>query len=461
MIRIASARVFGRLARFTRIRGTTRDAIQSYDAAIALTAPGNWLRKDLQQRIVGIYAADSNWEGLITYYQAKVETTPNDPELIGLLASAYVENQQPDEGIVEYRKGLALAPTNTGLRLNLIAALRNAEKFGDAAAEYEALSEQQPDDFGIYRELGKLYLQLDDEAKARATYRKMANHDPEDAGTHLILAEIYAGNEWIDDAITEYEKTISLSPDNLDYIEFFGEFYLRQGDREKTLETWNRMVAGEKSIAANHHRLAQLLDAKDFHTEAIAASKKAVELDPESFQYREELADRLLENKNYEEALAEYTAAVNLAPNEFFANQMEDRRIELYRRQGTLADKIDELHAKLAESEDSSTAAFDQQRQLAKMYFKLGNTSYAVEILTKARTLQPDNIPVNRWLAEVYSQQSRRDEANAIYYHLVEIDGANAREYYANIAQAHLNVMDFDAATEAAKQIVLHSPRNP
>ena len=442
-------------------KGDYQDAIQSYDAAIALTAPGNWLRKDLQQRIVGIYAADSNWEGLITYYQAKIETTRNDPELIGLLALAYVENQQLDEGIVEYRKGLALAPTNTGLRLNLIAALRNAEKFGDAAAEYEALSEQQPDDFGIYRELGKLYLQLDDEAKARATYRKMVSHDPEDAGTHLILAEIYAGHEWIDDAITEYEKTISLSPDNLDYIEFFGEFYLRQGDREKTLETWNRMVAGEKSIAANHHRLAQLLDAKDFHTEAIAASKKAVELDPESFQYREELADRLLENKNYEEALAEYTAAVNLAPNEFFANQMEDRRIELYRRQGTLADKIDELHAKLAESEDSSTAAFDQQRQLAKMYFKLGNTSYAVEILTKARTLQPDNIPINRWLAEVYSQQSRRDEANAIYYHLVEIDGANAREYYANIAQAHLNVLDFDAATEAAKQIVLHSPRNP
>lgn len=442
-------------------KGDYQNAIQSYDAAIALTAPGNWLRKDIRHRIVGIYAADSNWEDLITYYQAKIETAPNDTELIGLLASAFIENQQLDEGIVEYRKGLALAPTDTGLRLNLIAALRNAEKFGDAAAEYEALSEQQPDDFGIYRELGELYLQLDDEEKARGCYRRMANHDPEDAGTRLILAEIYAGNEWIDDAITEYEKTISLAPENLDYIEYFGEFYLRQGNREKTLETWNRMVAGEKSIAANHHRLAQLLDAKDFHTEAIAAGKKAVELDPESFQYREELADRLLESKDYEEALAEYTAAANLAPNEFFAEQMEDRRIELYRRQGTLAEKIDELHAKLAESEDSSTAAFDQQRQLAKMYFKLGNTSYAVEILTKVRTLQPDNIPVNRWLAEVYSQQSRRDEANAIYYHLVEIDGANAREYYANIAQTHLNVMDFDAATEAAKQIVLHSPRNP
>ena len=442
-------------------KGAYQDAIQSYDAAIALTAPGNWLRKDLQHRIVGIYAADSNWEGLITYYQAKIETAPNDPELIGLLASAYIENQQLDEGIVEYRKGLALAPTDTGLRLNLIAALRNAEKFGDAAAEYEALSEQQPDDFGIYRELGELYLQLDDEEKARATYQKMASHDPEDAGTRLILAEIYAGHEWIDDAVTEYEKAISLAPDNLDYIEYFGEFYLRQGDRAKSLETWNRIVAGDKSIAANYHRLAQLLDAKDFHAEAIAASRKAVELSPESFQYREELANRLMESKDYEEALTEYTAAAKLAPNEFFADQMEDRRIELYRRQGTLAEKIDELQIKIAESDVSSAVAFDQQRQLAKMYLKLGNATYAIEILTSARTLQPDNIPVNRWLAGVYAQQSRRDEANAIYYHLIEIDSANAREYYANISQSHLNVMDFDAATAAAKQMVLHSPRNP
>ena len=108
---------------------------------MALTAPGNWLRKDLQQRIIGIYAADANWKDLITYYQGKLKATPNDPELIGLQASAYIENQQLEEGIAAYRKGLELAPTDTELRLKLIAALRSAEKLENAAAEYEVLSE--------------------------------------------------------------------------------------------------------------------------------------------------------------------------------------------------------------------------------------------------------------------------------------------------------------------------------
>ena len=105
--------------------------------------------------------------GLIEYYQKKLETTPNEPELLGLLAAAYIENQQQEEGITTYQKAVELAPTDANLRLNLIAAFRNAERFEDAAAAYESLSEQDPDDFGIYRELGELYLHLEDEGRAR------------------------------------------------------------------------------------------------------------------------------------------------------------------------------------------------------------------------------------------------------------------------------------------------------
>ena len=453
-------------------KGNYKTAIQSYETALALTAPGNWLRKDLQHRIIGIYAADGNWEGLITHYQRKLEATPNEPELLGLLAAAYIENQQPDEGIATYQKALELAPTDTGLRLNLIAALRDVEKFKDAAAAYESISEQQPDDFGIYRELGELYLQLEDENKAKSTYQRMLERNPDEASTHLTLAEIYAGNAWTDDAIAAYQKAISLAPDNLDYIEYFGEFYFRQGNREKAVETWNRMVAGYEAIAGtpavdtviskNYDRLAKLFDAKNFSAEAIAASRKAVELAPDEYRYREALAKRLMENKDYEEALEEYAEAAILAPNAFFAEQMENQRIEIYRRQGTLVAKIELLEAELEkESKTIPDDPFGLHKQLAKMYLKLGNITYAIEVLLKAKTLQPDDVTVNRWLAEVYTRQGLRDDANAIYTHLIEVDSANAREYYTNIARSHLKVMDFDAATDAAKQAIAHSPRNP
>ena len=443
------------------VKGDYQDAVKSFDAALALTSPGNWLRKDLQHRVIGIFAADSNWEGLIEYYQGKLEVTPNEPELLGLLAAAYIENQQLEEGISTYRKGLELAPTDANLRLNLIASLRNAEKFEDAAAEYEVLSKQDPDDFGIYRELGELYLQLENQDKAKTVYQKMIDRNPKNAGTHLILAEIYAGHEWVDDAVVQYEKAISLSPNNLDYIEYFGDFYLRQGNREKALETWNRMVADDNAIAANYDRLAQLFKAKNFKTEAIAAIRKTVELMPDEYRYHEALAKHLLENGDYDAALTEYTAAMKLAPNEFFAEKMNDKRIELYRRQGTLLDKIENIEAELEKPGLADTDIFAHHKQLTKMYLKLGNITYALEVLLKAKQFKPNDIGVNRWLATVYNRQGRRDEANAIYMSLIEIDSANAREYHANIAKSYLNVLDFEAATASAKQVIANSPRNP
>ena len=442
-------------------KGDFEKAIQLYDDALTLTAPGNWLRKDLQHRIIGIFAADSNWEGLIEYYQGKLEATPNEPELIGLLAAAYIENQQLEEGMKTYRKGLELAPTDAALRLNLIASLRNAEKYADAAAEYEVLSEQDPDDFGIYRELGELYLQIGNQDKAKSIYQKMIDRDPKNPSTHLILAEIYAGHEWVEDAIAQYEKAISLAPKNLDFIEYFGDFYFRQGDREKALETWNRMVAGELNTAQNYNQLAELLNAKKFKTEAVEATRKAVELMPDEYRYREALAKQLMENSEYEDALKEFTKAMELAPNAFFAEKMDDKRIELYRRQGTLLEKIEELETELEKTGLADADVFTHHKQLAKMYLRLGNVTYALEVLLKAKEQKPDDIGVNRWLAEVYHRQGRRDDSNAIYMYLIELDSANAREYHANIAKSYLNVMDFEAATTAAKQVIAHSPRNP
>ena len=442
-------------------KGDYAAAIESYDTALALTAPGNWLRKDLQHRVIGIFAADGNWEGLIAYYQKKLETNPNEPERLGLLAAAYIENQQLDEGIATYQKAVELAPTDANLRLQLITAFRNAERFEDAAAAYESLSEQNPDDFGIYRELGELYLYLEDEDKARATYQRMIDRDSENAGTHLILAEIYASNEWMADAAAAYQKAISLAPSNLDYIEYFGEFYFRQGNREKAIETWNEMVAADKEVAENYERLAKLLDTKNYRAEAIAASRKATELMPDVYRYREALAKLLMKNEDYDAALIEYTEAARLAPNAFFAEEMDNRRIEVYRRQGVLIEKIETVEAELEASGRSDADIFAKQKRLAKMYLKLGNITYALEVLLKAKAHQPDDIIVNRWLAEVYIKQNRRDDANAVYMHLIEIDSVNAREYYTNIASAHLKAMDFVAATEASKQIIAHSPRNP
>ena len=437
-------------------------ALKHYDAALDLTTRGNWLRKDLQHRIIAIYSeTDATGKDLIAYWTDKLQTHPNDPETLGLLAAAYIENRQLTEGIDTYKQGLTVAPTDVQLRRNLISALRHAEKFEDAAAQYEILLEQHADDIEIYRELGELYLQQKHTEKTKHLYQRLIDRYPKQAHIYMTVAEIYTEHGWLTDAVTVYQKALSLDPDNLDYITAYGEFYYKQGERQKALETWHQMVTDTKGIAENYDRLAQLLETKKFLNEAIDASRKAVELMPDTYRFSEALATRLMHNEQYDAALLAYTEAMLLAPNAFFAEQLDDKRIELYKRQGTLAQKIEDIAINLQKTEMTDDERFAQQQRLAKMYLKFGSTNDALEILLEARKLRPDAIHVNRSIANMYVQQGRHDEAIPIYRHLTTIDSANAREYYTNIAKIYLETMDFAAAKAAAKQVIAQSPRHP
>ena len=196
-----------------------------------------------------------------------------------------------------------------------------------------------------------------------------------------------------------------------------------------------------------------LLDRKDIHTDSINASRKAVALAPAEYRYREALARRLMQNEEYDAALSEYAEALKLAPTEFFAEQVNDQQIENYRRQGVLTEKIEKTKA--------TPKNFNQQKQLAKMYLKLGNITGTLEALIQARRLQPDDVPVNRRLASFYAKQKLWDDALAAYGHLIKIDSANAREYYMYIAHIQEQKRNFNAAIQAAKQVISFNPRKP
>ena len=137
----------------------------------------------MQRRIIGVFASDGNWQGLVAYYQGKLQTVPNDSELIGLLASAYIENQQRDEGIAAYRKGLELTPADTALRLEYVS--RSSETPKNLTRQRQSTNSSvkvQPDNLDIYRELGGIvYPTSGNENRAKTTYQRMIDRDPGNA----------------------------------------------------------------------------------------------------------------------------------------------------------------------------------------------------------------------------------------------------------------------------------------
>ena len=127
------------IGKIYELKGDQDQAIAAYEEAISKMAPDNWLRRELQGRIIGIYRSRNNLKGLIEYYQGKLKGDPKNVEMLRLLADVYMENDQVEEAIGAFRRALELSPSDAYLRLSLINALKTAERYQEAAEEYEKL----------------------------------------------------------------------------------------------------------------------------------------------------------------------------------------------------------------------------------------------------------------------------------------------------------------------------------
>ncbi|MEP6663552.1 MAG: tetratricopeptide repeat protein, partial [Verrucomicrobiota bacterium] len=98
-----------------------KDAIATYEEALELVAPGNWLFEDLKLRLVGVYEDIGDLNGLVKYINAKLEQNPGDVEFRDLLAETYTRMAKFDDADKQYRLMLERNPRSGAVYEKLIA----------------------------------------------------------------------------------------------------------------------------------------------------------------------------------------------------------------------------------------------------------------------------------------------------------------------------------------------------
>jgi len=452
------------IGKIYELMGEYEEAMGAYEQILEKTAPGNWLRKEVRARTIAIYMRQNNLSGLVKYYQERLKTNPIDPELLGLLAEAYVENGQLQEAIETYQKALKHSPGDIELRLSLIRILQEEKRYQETVREYEILIEGQPNQVEIYRDFGALYLEMEQPEEAKTIWERFAQRRPNDATTQVIAADIYKLYDFPDEAIAHYEKAVELAPGQVDYLDALGELHFKQGNLESAISTWNKIVEDKdepKAAAANYSRLAEvLLRQKNKRgeprllDEALAAMKKSVELAPKDFQMRQEYAQTLLEAEKYDAAFKQFEEGAKIASSDLLRTNMEDGMLEVYKRQGVLAEKIRELESK----KDND---YKRYMKIARMYAKYDDMNKAKDNLARALELAPEEVHLLQWQAELYKIMGRLAESIEVNNRLVKLDKENAREYYIAIAQLNNQLNRKEEARAAMNQAIAKSPRDP
>jgi tetratricopeptide (TPR) repeat protein/TolB-like protein/predicted Ser/Thr protein kinase len=207
------------------------------------------------------------------------------PEVHFSLGAAYIRTGKTAEGIVEMKRGLALAPNS------------------DAG----------------YRRLGGAYLDSGQQEQAVAAYKKAIEINPYYWGNHMDLGDAYLsmGNNEL--ALEESKRVTELQPDNVQGWDNVGVAYAQMGKYEESIPAFRKSIELAPTWSA-YSNLSSIYFSLKRYLEAIQTAQKAVELAPNQQMAVGNLADAYRWSGQKDQANATYDKAIALAFKELEVN---------------------------------------------------------------------------------------------------------------------------------------------
>jgi Flp pilus assembly protein TadD len=218
----------------------------------------------------------------------------NDPELAGVLASAYLATGDANRGLTLMRNTLAMYPSDVGAllqyaslllntqqdaefgyvmqrlagmplsaqqrtdfgKLNLTIVVRRADavrQTGDLASAYEVIAPwltAQPDNPDLQAALGRLYTASGDERNALACYRMALAQHPDDAGLWLAAMSAAASAKDFRYAEQAANSALRLTPNDPPTLAAVGRMYRAQGKNTLAVEYLRRSLLAQNAPAS-------------------------------------------------------------------------------------------------------------------------------------------------------------------------------------------------------------------
>jgi len=270
------------------------------------------------------------------------------------------------------------------------ASLHQAGRLGEAAALYERILAQDPENFAATHLLGVVALQESRFDQAEALIKAALVINPDDGAALTNLGTVYLRCGQLEAALARFERASRLEPVSPSTLENLGSV-LRQLQRShEAVAPLRRAHAMDPGSAAIGNLLgACLLDSNDAGA-AAAVFAHVTRHDPESADGWANLSTALSACGDLEGASASALKAVALQPRSSSA-LASLAAVQLR------ADRVEEALATYAEAVDAPDPSAGTHCAYALALFRQEYVDDALEQLSLALTADPDNL-LARWL---------------------------------------------------------------
>ena len=445
--------------------GESSQALRDFESMLAKLRPDSWLHREVRRKIEEVFLRNDNRAGLVSYYESWTkEGARGHRGGLVRIGRTLAAMGRAAEAPGLYEKAIKLAPTRRDLRLALISQLNQDQKYAEAAAQYEALDQADPNNPDTLRDWGGLFLRdttkppPERKTAAAAVWRKLLVAKPNDPVATAQVADLLRQADMVDDALALYKKAVELAPNNPQYREYLGEYLHNLKRADEARATWAQIAAGANKNAKNLTRLAEVLAGFGYVKDAIAPLAEAVALDKDDFGLRLKLADYAHRLERYDDAEVQLAAASKLAEKDEEKTALLEVRVKNDLAAGRLAARIEGLRKEL----DGDKAATAERWGVLARYLEADTKlPEAVRAADRAIGLDPRSIPAWTLAARVRESAGNLGDSADALRRLAEIDRRNRTEHLTGIAKIEARLGRIDAALKAGRDLLAAAPGNP
>jgi tetratricopeptide (TPR) repeat protein len=335
------------------------------------------------------------------------------------------------QSMESYRKALEIEPKSPVIMERLAEIEAKSQHIRDAVIEAQEALKIDPDNLAAHRLLARIYVrtlgdmnagevQKESLSKATEQFQAILRIQPNDSYSALWLARLYRFQNQHDEAEKVLRGILKHDPDDEAALEQLSQLLIDEGRSQEAIDLLKQEAEGSSSPEIYDLLGNAYSQSKDF-ANAEVAFRKAVEDDPDDTGHLKGLAQALLSQDKYAEALEQYKRLSELEP-------------------GTAENYI----------------------RLAQLYRRLGQFDQAESSLLRAKQLAPGNLEVLYNEALLYEDQGRFDDATKVLSDAIAgIKGKPADEenpnalaiLYEQLGRAYREKQDFPAAIRTFEEM--------
>ena len=298
-------------------QGKIDESIHAYLSALERSPSDLVALNQLGQTLL----ASGRYGEALEVFRHAIEVDPKNALAYDQAAHCSHANRQFEEESIYLRQAVELSPNQAEYHFRLGNSLKQQARFEEGINSFQRVIELRPESAGAFINLGNCYLDQSNPGKAIEFYRMAVHLEPGNPNYLVNCGNaVYAMGD-VDGAISHFKAAINI--DSACALAWYslGNAYREHGHHREAIEAYLRQI--EHPRASDHKsslafepyiNLGVCYSELDETESSIAATRRALEIDPNSAFAQNNLANYLKIQGDYSEAVRYYEQCLEIDP---------------------------------------------------------------------------------------------------------------------------------------------------